>query len=429
MRHAGALSIIALIITVILITGCSPKGTTTPLSTTTTTTTSAPTPTGTLLPHTTEPETILPTTTPPAVTTTTSPPTVKRFQAISPAIKFTAEDIAFLGIDFTGSQEHIEDMILKWQEDNWTFVSSQMDYPDVSDPIRWNYFLPGIFTSRDIIHEQVKDNHIYGVCFSYAITYASIAEYYGLEVRVVNSISKPSQSNPGSGFTTGMSPEEYARLKAKLDAAGLDYAYEAVRLVAEETPSHYWAEVKINGEWVVKDATQKITGNDTKTGFIDKNDFEITDWLSRDKSPVLDDYQSRLDRGERLPETATTTNNNYTTITAASDYTGITDELGQKQRAGNIDDVLKALAPVPYLNHAADAFAFIKAEGISQGKIDVIQQFKDTYEERSGQEFYAVAFLMCMEKTFEEVPGYYYYLCGAELDMTLYQQLEEQIMP
>lgn len=425
MRKVGFLVTLLLVLVSILVTGCSPKETTTSAAPAITTTATAP-PSTTTGPATTTNVKPTATTQPPSTTTTTAP--IPKFHATSPAVEFTDDDIAFLGISFSGTQEEIAEAIFKWQEDTWIYASSMIDYPDVSDPIRWNYFLPGIFTSRNIIHEQVRDGKIYGVCFSYAITFCSIAEYYGLETRVMNSISKPSDTNPDIGFTTGMSPDEYDRLKIKLDAAGLDYAYEAVRLVAEETPSHYWAEVKINGEWVVQDATQKITGNDTKTDFIDKNDFEITDWLSCDKSPVLDDYQARLDRGERLPETESPVNT-LPTIKAAPDYMGMTDELGQKQRATNIDDVMAGLAPVPYLNSAADAFTFIKAEGISQGKTDIIQQFQNAYEEQSGQKFFTVAFLMCMEKTFEELPGYYYYLCGAELDMTLYQQLEEQIMP
>ena len=175
--------------------------------------------------------------------------------------------------------------------------------PDFSDAIRWNYFLPGIFPSHEIINEHIDNNgRVYGICFDFAVIYSSIAKHYGLETRVRNSISKPSDTDKTIQFTTGMSPDEFARLATKLGTKGYKYDFDAVRRVASETPSHYWAEVKIDGVWIIEDATQAFTGNNTQTGYVNKNDVQLTDWMSNDKSAVLYDYQSKIDSGQRLPE-------------------------------------------------------------------------------------------------------------------------------
>ncbi len=427
MRSIAIIFITILLLASILITGCASKET----SVTTAAATTPPetnNPVQTTQPSSTTepPETTITITTPAATTeppaTTEPAEPVKHFQATSPAVKFTDDDIAFLGIDFSGTPSQIADSIMKWQQDTWIYASEVMDYRDVSDPIRWNYFLPGIFTSKEIIHEQVRNGKIYGICFSYAITYCSIAEYYGLEARVVNSISKPSDSMPNVGSTTGMSTDEYARLKIKLDAAGLNYSYETVRLVADETPGHYWAEVKINGQWVVKDATPSAPGSNTKIEYIDTGDFEITDWLSLDRSSELDDYQALLSSGETLPDSDDEEDSSGP-ITPAADYVGVTDDLGQTQRAANVDDVMLGLALVPYFNNVSDAFEFAKIMGASQSDIDEEQLLKASYEQQSGKKMYAAALLMCDDKTGEDLAEAYFNLCGEELDLEVYEAL------
>ncbi len=347
------------------------------------------------------------------------------FQAASPVSTFSSDDLASLRISFKGTPREIADAIMKWQEDNWFYASGAKGYENVSDPIRWNYFLPGIFTSLDIIRERVKDGKIYGICFDYAVSYCSIANYYGLETRVVNSISKPSSSNPNIGHTKGMSKEEYDRLKIKLDRIGAKYQYEAIRLVAEETPTHYWAEVKIDGQWVIKDATQKATGNDTYADFINAKDFEITSWLSRDRSAELDKYQRSLDKGERLPDAGTS--NMPPSNARPPDYAGLTDDLGQTGRAANIDDLLKGWSQAPYFNKVSDAYTFVKASGISSSAINDEQKLKDLYESLSGKKMYTVALLVCNDKTGIQLAEAYFALCGEELDMKVLERFSSYL--
>jgi len=234
----------------------------------------------------------------PPVTSGTATITNK-FVASSPVSVFTAQDIEKLGVKVMGTPREMADAIRKWQESNMVYGSPNTDF---SDAIRWNYFLPGIFSSRNIVTEHLSNSKPYGICFDFAVVYSSIANYYGLETRIRNSISVPSQTDKTIQFTSGMAPDEYDRLAVKLQNQGLDYDYDAIRLVASETPSHYWAEVKIDGAWVIEDATQVSTGNNTQTLFIDKNDVQLTDWMSRDKLAVLNDYQTKIDSGQRLPE-------------------------------------------------------------------------------------------------------------------------------
>lgn len=375
-----------MLITVILVTmGCSPSGNvagtteTTTAQPTTATTTSAPTTTSSTTSATT------------AATTTTPSTTVVKFQAASPVSIFTEEDIEYLGLNCSGSDQEIAACISQWQQENMTYGGDGENTPDVSDAIHWNYFLPGIYTSRDIIYNHVSDGKPYGICFDFAVVYASIAEYYGLEVRVMNTISKPSDSNPNITFTTGMAPEEYERLNVKLTESGLDYPYDAVRLVAEETPTHYWAEIKINGEWTSFDATGISTGNDNNNVYYETNDYEVTDWLSRDKSALLEEYTQRIANGERLPEPEQTQSTQ-----PDEDYEGITDELGQTNRAANIDDLIAGLAPAPYFADAADAVEFMNASSyLTATDITEANEDKELYESCSGENFYLVCYFIC----------------------------------
>jgi hypothetical protein len=284
-------------------------------------------------------------------------------------------------------------------------VADTAGYEDVSDPIRWNYFLPGVFPSADIVRDQVRDGHIYGVCFSYAVAYASAAEYYGLETRILNSKSKPSDSDPNLGPTTGMSPAEYERLDARLAALGLHYDYEAVRLVAEETSAHYWAEVRIDGAWVIEDATQQATGGNTLVTFVNAGDAEVYDWTARDRAAELAGYQAQLDAGERLPEP------------------GGGDTPGPTERATSVDQVMSGAALAPWFASAADAYAFVGATNVPPADITEDDRLIQEYERQTGDRFYLVAALIAEDGPISQFPARYRELSGLPLDVAAYLEL------
>jgi len=290
------------------------------------------------------------------------------FEAGSPVSSFSEEDIAYLGIACSGTDEEIAGCIRKWQENNMIYASPDKGYHDAGDAIHWNYFLPGIFPSKEIIYEHTDNGKIYGICFDFAVIYCSIAEYYGLECRVMNTKTKPSEGKDSSEPTTGMRREEYDRLKLKLEKNGLDYSYGAVNSVAEETPTHYWAEVYLNGEWVITDSTQKTTGGNTSNEFIATNDFEVTDWLSRDKTELLANYS----------------------------YEGITDDLGQSGRAANIYDLMQGLAFAPYFDDVEAACDFVGAgDNLTKTDLSEAMEDKEAYESCSGKKLYLVCYFIC----------------------------------
>jgi hypothetical protein len=107
-----------------------------------------------------------------------------------PCFEFSDEDINYLGINCSGTDLQRADCIKSWQEENIIYDAFSQDS---SYSIRWNHNFPGIYPSSEIIREKINDDgKIYGVCFDYAVIYCSIAEYYGIECRVMNSITKPS---------------------------------------------------------------------------------------------------------------------------------------------------------------------------------------------------------------------------------------------
>lgn len=219
----------------------------------------------------------------------------KVFVTESPVSVFTKTDIDYLlAGGFTGTEEEIADKIYRWQVENMAYKAGGPGYGDVSDPMRWNYFLPGIYPTSEMIRGMRRDGKVYGICYSFAAIYCSIARYYGLECRVAAMKEKPSEldSSIDKSTTTGLSPEEYDRLKKKLDAMGLDYSYETVRQVAAETSSHYRAEVKINGQWVVKDATEAFAGNTYNSMY----KFYEVDWKEGYKPDKLADVTPVMKR-------------------------------------------------------------------------------------------------------------------------------------
>jgi len=295
------------------------------------------------------------------------PQLVTDFTAKSPVSTFSTQDISYLGVDCSGSDEEIAGCIRRWQEQNMVYASPDKGYNDAPDPMHWNYFLPGVWTSKDIIYEHTDNGKVYGICHDFAIIYCSIAEYYGLECRVMNTKSKPGDQAGGETHN-GMLREEYDRNKSKLDDNGLEYSFAAVDSVAEGTPTHYWAEVKLNGEWVAQDGTQQATGGNTSTEFIATGDFEITDWLSRDKTELLESYS----------------------------YAGITDDSGQSGRAANIDDLFKGLALAPYFDNAEDARDFIMAgDHVTASDLLEAMEDKEAYEDCSGKKLYLVCYFIC----------------------------------
>jgi hypothetical protein len=86
----------------------------------------------------------------------------------------------------------------------------------------------------------------------------------------------------------------------------------------------------------------------------------VTDWLSRDTSSLLENFQRRLDAGERLPEPDSRGGSAPFASAPSGDYQGIVDDLGQSGRAANIDDLMQGFALAPYFEDIDDACDFLR---------------------------------------------------------------------
>ncbi len=140
------------------------------------------------------------------------------------------------------------------------------------------------------------------------------------------------------------------RWNDQLKTKGIDYSYDVLRLIARETPEHYWAEVNLDGNWTVLDATRINMGGNTETEYIQSGNFELTDWFASDSSQQAYDYAVRIASGEDLR------NEGYDSVGEqfmegrevasaygdAANYTGIEDSLGQTGRSASMEDFMHA---------------------------------------------------------------------------------------
>ncbi|BEP27775.1 transglutaminase-like domain-containing protein [Helicovermis profundi] len=324
-------------------------------------------------------------------------------ETYSPISKFTDADIKLLGIDIDKSQtpKKIADAIYEWEHNNMIFADSKKTYVDAADAMRFNYYFGDIYTTRDMIKNMKDGTKWYGICYNYATLFKSIGEYYGLEVKIENTILKPSETlDFGNKNNTlippGMSTEEYSRLKVLLEKKNLDYPYEAVRLIATETPAHYRSLVKIDGQWKIYDDVSDITNS---ASVLAKYEFEDTSWTKGMQTDKLNGYITRLNNGESLKgegysstfEEFQTARNLILETGEGEGYVGITDDLGQKGRAANIDDFMQGKGLIPYFNTYAEVQKFLSLGSETNENTEEMMAMKKAYEENTGKKFYMVA--------------------------------------
>jgi transglutaminase-like putative cysteine protease len=353
-------------------------------------------------------------------------PEVPRYNPTSPVAEFSEAEIQELGVECQGSPDEIANCIKNWQQQNMLYCQN-MDVEDCSDAIRANYALPGLYSSLDLIKEKKQNGKVYGICMDYAVIYCSIAEYYGLECRVVNSITKPSE-RPGANVpvTTGMAEEEYLRWNEQLKTKGIDYTYDVLRLIARETPEHYWAEVNLNGEWIVLDASNISTGGNTETEYIAKGDFEITDWFASDSSQAAYEYALRIAQGEDLR------NEGYDSVGEqfmegrevaqeygdVENYEGIVDSLGQEGRSASMDDFMQGYGLMPYLSTCQETCDFLGAPGECYEDCEEENQILACYEECSGDPYYLACIYLEDNDTGDLNLDAYEACCGVALNLS-----------
>ncbi len=335
--------------------------------------------------------------------------------ATTPVDNFTINDINKLGVNCSGSDEEIAECIYDWQVKNmvYTPTTSLNESFMPSYPIRWVELRPDIYTSRDIINNQLtSDGRVYGVCWDFAVVYCSIARYYNLTCRIAEStININNESRPG-----GMSVNEYKMLSEWLSRKGLYYPYDAVRLTMpneSEMPGHYWAEVKLNDSsifnhdgWRVMDASNnKFNGRVRVMEHI--NDSVIVDWVKKCRVNLLNNYSMRIMNGEDLSRVS----NDDSIITAReifsddvnagrSNYTGVTDDLGQSNRAASIDDYQQGKGLAPYYYSCTNTCLFFNGTiSDCDSECNQEKEFYNCYESCSGEKFYKICDFICSEES------------------------------
>lgn len=340
------------------------------------------------------------------ITEETQTPTMEGTNVVhmhSPVSVLTPTDITAIGADgFSGSEKEIAEQIRTWQMNHMIYASSGEKYSDVSYSMRWNYAFPMMYTSKDMLDNMKDGNKFYGICYHYATIYASIAQYYGLEVRVANTTVKPSEvaNNPFYTATSkGLSLAEYEVFSAWLTSKGLDvadYPYEAVRLVMAETALHYRAEVKLDGEWTRFDQYDPVTEGSTVYEFVETN------WDEGYQEVKFADYVTRINNGEDLRgEGYATAYDQFLEgrlikieTGEADAFEGITDDAGNKNRASTINEVMEGLGLVPYFNNKEDVLTFYENASWVSEELDELFDVKAQVEAQTGGKFYVICDLM-----------------------------------
>ncbi|MCK4817793.1 hypothetical protein KA005_18630, partial [bacterium] len=310
----------------------------------------------------------------------------EQFEVFDPSEALSEEEIIQLGADgFSGSDKEIAQAILDWQGQYMQLNTEADQQFDISHPMRWNYFLPGIFPVKEMVKERVLENgKIYGICYDYAAIFSAIANYYGLETRITahkvyvresGDIPWPNESEAG----TGLLRDEYEALQPKLEKNNLSLSYAQVNRAAKETFGHYRAEVNIDGEWVAFDGAP-LRSN---AGLV----FQVMDWDDGYDPDLL--YAEVPFSDVDIPALA-----ELLTNAPQPGYEGITDDAGNEHRAANMEDLIAGKGLVPYFQDLEDMAKFLQIqEGDENGLMNLSELFeiKGEYEAGTGNLFYVIA--------------------------------------
>jgi len=312
-------------------------------------------------------------------------PYEEAFAPVEPYQALSSDILKVIGADgFNGSNETIANQILTWQKDNMQFISNPEEKEDLAYPMRWNYFLPGIYPVKEMVVERKLSNgKIYGLCWDYAAIYASIAKSYDLEVRITAVKKHLSDLNPEmyGDIADGLPEYEYDELTRKFIANEVFFTYDQVDRVANETWIHYRAEVNLNGVWTSMDGTDL-------TNVYENEEFEVVEFdegynyiLLNGPSIVVND-KLNIDALVEILAYAPT-----------KDYEGETDRYGNEHRAKNFEDFVAGKALLPCLNAPKQIITFLNTEdsGIVYDDIEGIVEVIENYESGTQKPFYGVA--------------------------------------
>lgn len=316
----------------------------------------------------------------------------KQFDIISPYAALNEETIVALGADgFSGTDMEIANAIIAWQGENMQYIGDPNVQADISHPMRWNYFLPGIFPVEEMVAERRLENgKIYGLCWDFASIFNAIAGYYGLDSRVSAYKVYMSDENPMIDKSTanGMSYEEYQQLLPKLEKHGLTLSYDQISRAARETWIHYRAEVKIDGAWVAFDGSPNVSAE------FAAQEYNPAPWDEGYDANLLYPEVERAQKGMEVDLNALM---DLMDNAPADGYQGITDDAGDGPRAANLADFFSGKALLPYYKNIEDVVKFLEIAPTNfQAMLAVAEMFEkmDAYEAGTGKHFYVIADLL-----------------------------------
>ena len=328
---------------------------------------------------------------------------IEEFEIFNPYQAFSEEEMISLGAaDFTGTDQEIAQMIINWQNGNMHYIGDPNQQADISHPMRWNYFMPGIYPVSDMVQERLMaDGKIYGLCWDYASIFTAMASYYGLDVRVTAYKALLSDLNPQFQKGAGMSMEEYEAILPRLTEQGLNIDYDHISQSSRETWSHYRAEVKIGEEWVAFDGAPGVSEEyAAKT-------YSVAAWN--------EGYDTNLLYGENLFHKQVLDFAVISELLASAPidgYEGITDDAGNPNRAIAMMDLISGKGLVPYFEEQEDIMAFLSiADGGEFTDEDLVElmEIKTEYEDETGKLFFAIADCMIYVEDDVEAADYILY--------------------
>jgi len=338
----------------------------------------------------------------------------EQFEIFNPYQAFSEEEMISLGAaDFSGTDQEIAQMIINWQNLNMHYIGDPNQQADISHPMRWNYFMPGIFPVSDMVQDRLMaDGKIYGLCWDYASIFNAMASYYDLDVRVTAYKVLMSDLNPQFRKGAGMSKEEYEAILPRLNEQGLNIDYDHISQSSRETWTHYRAEVKIGEEWVAFDGAPGVSAEyAAKT-------YSVVSWDEGYDANLL--YGENTFHNQALDFSVI-----YELLSSApmEGYVGITDDAGNPNRAATLLDLIAGKGFVPYFENIEDIMAFLSIqEGgeFTDEDIEDLMDIKAEYEDETGKLFFAIADCMIYVEDDVEVADYIlYYNAFTGSDMTV----------
>lgn len=208
----------------------------------------------------------------------------------NPLDSLNEDIIQKLGVDCKNKNSDSEkaQCLLDWQEKNifWCYTHPaetampkmfETGYPDCVADMQFQQMVPGSFPVSKIFELKLKNNKLFGACYTYAVTYCALARWNGLTCRVMEvEIITPrtyiaAEGDYGTGYCG-------AAQKSYLDQLGLD-CEEWKKLDWTIDYDHYWAEVLIGGKWQIMEKPAWAYQRDTQKNIIDAGrSYHDTGW-------------------------------------------------------------------------------------------------------------------------------------------------------